>query len=153
MSVFERVRLLGFGLLAVTFVVGALAGAAIDRVVLSDAPEEVREERRDDGGRDRSYIIDRVEMSDAQRAAIDSILERRADRMRAVWHEVEPRLDAITDSARAEIMAVLTPEQRAEYEAKMKRWRDRRGGDREGDDHGREGGGPDRSKKEKDTGG
>ena len=151
MSVFERVRLLGFGVLAVTFVVGALAGAAVDRVVLSDAPDDARQERREEGDRDRSYIIDRVEMSDVQRAAIDSILERRADRMRAVWREVEPQLDAITDSARSEIMGVLTPEQRAEYEAKMKRWRDRRGGDRDAD--ARDGAGDrDGSKDGKDTG-
>lgn len=138
MSVFERVRLLGFGLLAVAFVVGALAGAAIDRAVVDDGPpERSRQERHDDDDdhRRRSYVIDRVEMSDAQREDIDSILERRADRMRAVWREVEPRLDAITDSARSEIMEVLSPEQRAEYEAKLDRRREkRRDGDKDRDD-------------------
>lgn len=125
--VFGRVRLLGFGLLGITFLAGALAGAAIDRVVGDEAPPaEARQERRDDDGRRRSYLIDRVEMSDAQRASIDSILELRAQRMRAVWREVEPQLDAISDSARAEIMAVLTPEQRAEYD----KLRDRRRRDR-----------------------
>ena len=136
MSVFERVRLLGFGVLAVIFVAGALAGAAIDRVLTTDGPSaEAHSERRDEDDRDRSYIIDRVEMSEGQRATIDSILEVRVRRMRAVWREVEPRLDAITDSARTEIMEVLTPEQRAEYEAML----ERRRGDRdreEGDDAG-----------------
>ena len=140
-GVFGRVRLLGFGLLAVTFLVGALAGAAIDRAVSDDKPEtEAREERRDDDDRGRSYIIDRVEMSDVQRATIDSILERRARRMRAVWREVEPRLDAITDSARSEIMEMLTPEQRAEYEALLKRRRGDRDGGQE-DDSADDGGG------------
>ena len=46
--------------------------------------------------------------------------------MQAVWREVEPRLDAITDSARAEIMGVLTPEQQAEYEAMLERRREAR---------------------------
>ena len=136
MSIFERVRLLGFGLLAVTFVVGALAGAAIDRAVVGDPEERPRQERRDDddGDRRRSFIIDRVEMSDAQRQTVDSILERRADRMRAVWREVEPRFHAISDSARSEIMEVLTPEQRAEYEELLERRRDRRrDGDRDDD--------------------
>ena len=131
MSVFERVRLLGFGVLAVTFIAGALAGAAIDRAVVDEDRDEVRKERRDDeDDRRRSYIIEKVEMSDAQRAAIDSILERRADRMRAVWHEVEPQLDAISDSARSEIMGVLTPEQRAEYEELLDRRRRDRDRDR-----------------------
>lgn len=129
-----RTRLLGFGLLAVTFLVGALAGTAVDRVARDDAPaaESRDDDRQDDGDRDRRYIIDRVDMSDAQRTAIDSILERRVRRMRAVWREVEPRLDAITDSARADIMEVLTPEQEAEYEKLLdRRRRDRRGDDGE----------------------
>lgn len=135
--VFGRVRLLGLSLLAITFVAGALAGAAIDRVVGDEAPQaEARQDRRSDNGRDRSFLIDRVEMSDAQRASIDSILELRAQRMRAVWQEVAPQLDAISDSARAEILAVLTPEQQAQYEE----LRERRRRDR---NDGRDGGGGD----------
>lgn len=131
MSVFERVRLLGFGVLAVTFIAGALTGAVIDRAVTTEGPAtESRADRSEDDERDRSYIIDRVEMSEGQRATIDSILELRVRRMRAVWREVEPRLGAITDSARTEIMEVLTPEQQAEYEAML----DRRRGDRDRDD-------------------
>ncbi|MFW6331386.1 MAG: hypothetical protein ACOC3J_06640, partial [Gemmatimonadota bacterium] len=70
-----------------------------------------------------------VEMAPEQRQTIGEILDDRSERMRAVWREVEPRLDAITDSARHEIMDVLTPEQRAEYERML----DRRGskGDRD----------------------
>lgn len=132
--VFGRVRLLGFSLLAITFVAGALAGAAIDRAV-GDEPQasEARQDRRGDDQRGRSWLIDRVEMSDAQRASIDSILELRAQRMRAVWREVEPQLDAISDSARAEIMAVLTPEQRAEYDKLRDRRRRDRNDGRDGD--------------------
>lgn len=122
MSVFERVRLLGFGLLAVTFIAGALAGAAIDRAVSSDSRTETRE-RQEDNDRERSYIIDRVDMSEDQRATIDSILELRVHRMRDVWRQVAPRLDAITDSTRSEIMDVLTPEQREQYESMLKRRR------------------------------
>ncbi|NIP83389.1 MAG: hypothetical protein GWM90_30855 [Gemmatimonadetes bacterium] len=123
-AVFGRTRLLGFGLLAAVFLAGGLAGMAVDRVVAGEDRGE-RDRRDDDRGR-RSYVIDRVDMSAAQRDAIDAILERRSERMRAVWREVEPRMDAITDSARAEIMAVLTPEQREEYEAKLEKWRERR---------------------------
>lgn len=132
--VFGRVRLLGFSLLAITFVAGALAGAAIDRAV-GDEPQasEAQQDRRGDDQRGRSWLIDRVEMSDAQRASIDSILELRAQRMRAVWREVEPQLDAISDSARAEIMDVLTPEQRAEYDKLRDRRRRDRNDGRDGD--------------------
>jgi Spy/CpxP family protein refolding chaperone len=131
MSVFERVRLLGFGVLAVTFIAGALAGAAIDRAATNPARAEARQARSQDGDRERSYIIDRVDMSDVQRASIDSILDRRVRRMRSVWEEVSPRLNAITDSARIEIMEVLTPEQQEEYESMLHRRGNREsGGDR-----------------------
>ena len=118
MAMFGRMRILGVGLLAATFIAGALSGAALDRVL--NAEETGGSDRggdRDD--RRRAYIIDRVEMSDDQRSAIDAILEERSERMRAVWREVEPRMDAITDSARFEIMQVLTPEQRARYESEL----------------------------------
>jgi len=132
MSVFERVRLMGFGVLAVTFIAGALAGAAIDRAVTSPTRAEARQARSQDGERERSYIIDRVDMSDAQRASIDSILDRRVHRMRSVWEEVSPRLNAITDSARIEIMEVLTPEQQEEYDSMLHRRGSREsGGERE----------------------
>lgn len=121
MAMFGRMRLLGVGLLAATFVAGALAGAAVDRVLNAGEPDAVERDRgRDDDDRRRSYVVDRIEMSDEQRSDIDEILEGRSARMRAVWREVSPRLEAITDSARVEIMEVLTPEQRAEYERKLK---------------------------------
>ncbi|MEJ2502304.1 MAG: hypothetical protein P8177_03150 [Gemmatimonadota bacterium] len=137
MSLLERSRLLGFGLLVVTFLAGAISGAALERVAGPGQPAAA--ERGDAGGDGdgRRYIIDRVDMGPAQRAAIEAVMKERSERMRAVWREVEPRMDAITDSARAEIMGILTPEQRAQYEAKLKerrsRW-DRR--DREDDRHG-----------------
>lgn len=124
----SRTRLVGFGLLVATFLVGALSGAAVDRVLGAEEPDTApRRERDDDDDRRRSYVIDRIEMAPEQRASIDAILERRSERMRAVWHEVEPRLDAITDSARTEIFQVLTPEQQAEYERKLEARRSRRG--------------------------
>lgn len=122
----RRTRLVGFGLLVATFIVGALTGAAVDRVVSADEAPPRRESRDDDDRRRGEYVIDRVEMAADQRAAIDAILERRADRMRAVWRQVEPHLDAVTDSARAEIMQVLTPEQRSEYERMLRERRMRR---------------------------
>jgi Spy/CpxP family protein refolding chaperone len=117
-----RTRLVGFALIAVTFLVGGLAGAAFDRVLTAESV------RRDAprGEERRGHIIDQVDMHSEQRAAIDVILERRSERMKAAWSEISPRLEAITDSARLEIMAVLTPEQRAEYEARLESWREER---------------------------
>lgn len=122
-----RMRLLGVAVLLATFVVGALAGAALDRVLSAEPTERASDHR--DGDRRRSHVIDQVELLPEQRAAIDAILERRADRMRLVWDEVSPRMESITDSARVEIMQVLTPQQRADYEqlleARAQKRRDR----------------------------
>ena len=126
-AVLDRMRLLGVGLLFVTFLAGALSGAALDRVLTADDGEPATRERsHDEDGRSRSYVIDAIDMSDEQRGTIDAILEARTERMRSVWREVEPRLEAITDSARTEIMDVLTPEQRAAYEEKLAERRGRR---------------------------
>jgi Spy/CpxP family protein refolding chaperone len=110
-----RTRLVGIGILVVAFVVGGLAGAAFDRVVTTDTikRDEAAAETR------RGHVIDQVEMTADQRTRIDAILERRSERMKAAWAEISPRLEAITDSARHEIMQVLTPEQRADYERRL----------------------------------
>lgn len=110
-----RIRLIGFGLVAVTFLVGGLAGAAVDRVLTTDVT------RRDapNAASQRTHVIDQIDMTADQRARIDAILERRSERMKAAWSEISPRLEAITDSARHEIMQVLTPAQQAEYERRL----------------------------------
>lgn len=106
-------RMIGLGLLLVVFVAGLLGGAAVDRVVVTPGQDR-RVERND--GQHRRYVIDQVNLTPAQRDAIDAIFDRRAARMRALWQPLAPRLDAISDSTRAEIMQVLTPQQRADYE-------------------------------------
>jgi Spy/CpxP family protein refolding chaperone len=110
-----RMRLIGFGLVVVTFLAGGLAGAAVDRVLTAEVT------RRDapDAEARRTHVIDQVDMTADQRARIDAILERRSERMKAAWSEISPRLEAITDSARHEIMQVLTPAQQAEYERRL----------------------------------
>jgi hypothetical protein len=109
-----RMRLLGFALVAVIFIVGGLAGAAVDRVLTGETP--LREAPR---AQEQGHVIDEVPMTPDQRATIDGILDRRSERMKAAWAEISPRLEAITDSARLEIMEVLTPEQRADYERRL----------------------------------
>lgn len=121
-ALFDRMRLVGLSVLIVTFVAGALAGVAMDRVIAADDTVEARPAPRGERDRQRRYVIDQVEMAADQRAAIDTILERRAARIRTVWKEME----SITDSTRAEIMSVLTPEQRTDYERRLEERRQRR---------------------------
>lgn len=147
MTVPGKTRWVGAGLLAAIFVVGALSGAAVDRILVSTPAEEARSradrrDRDDDDDRRRRFVIHEVEMTADQRAAIDSILKDHSERLRKREDAERERwrgiFRAITDSTLVSIKGVLTEEQQVEYERlldeRRQRYRDRRDDDR--DDHG-----------------
>lgn len=70
-------------------------------------------ERRQEG---REALADRLELTEAQRAQLDSILDRRHRDITTVMAPVRPRLDSIRVRTRGEIMKMLTDEQRAEFQ-------------------------------------
>lgn len=104
----KRARVLGLLVLAMMFAVGALAGAATMRVVAGD---ELPARAARDGG-ERPGLFERLDLTAEQRAQVDAIMERRRREVDAFWQQHGPQLRTITDSARAEIRSVLTPEQR-----------------------------------------
>jgi Spy/CpxP family protein refolding chaperone len=121
----SRPRLLGMALLVATFVAGGLAGAASSRVLAAREPaahpaasDEGRRCQGDRGpGGATMRILNQLDLSAGQRARIDTITARRRAQMDAFWEGPEGRrMRAIVDSARAEIRAVLTPTQAAEYD-------------------------------------
>jgi Spy/CpxP family protein refolding chaperone len=122
-----RQRLLGIGVLVLTFLVGAFSGAAIQQVVAARDDTAATEPRRDGGrdggpGRERGMFPYRaLGLSDEQRAQVDAVLQRRTADLDAFWKEHRPELDAIVDSARAEIRRLLTPEQREKYDEMRRR--------------------------------
>ncbi|MGH7469043.1 MAG: hypothetical protein ACRENP_13895 [Longimicrobiales bacterium] len=119
----NRTRLLASGLLVLTFVVGALAGAATDRAVSSS---ETREEQRQPvnsrgGGRNshrqppsifqRDGVFDSLNATPQQRQAIEAILDRRDREINALFVQIKPNADAIRKETWGEMKAQLTPEQ------------------------------------------
>lgn len=115
----RQARLLGVALLFATFAIGGLAGAAAVRLSAAREPAAAapaaegrtpREECR------RTSTLDRVGLTPEQRERVNAVLERRRRETGAFWDEYGPILRAIVDSTRAEIRAVLTDEQRAEYD-------------------------------------
>lgn len=58
----------------------------------------------------------RLDLTDAQRKQIEEILRRRHANINATWSGVRPRVRAEVEAANAEIVKVLTPEQRAKFE-------------------------------------
>ena len=70
-------------------------------------------------------LAERLGLSDEQREALDEIMERRRQRAEDLMREFMPRLEGQTDSLRAEIEAVLTPEQQEVFREFSRRDRER----------------------------
>lgn len=141
-------RWVGLALVVVAFLTGGVAGMALDRTLRAPPAESVtgREisrggaERRGSprgGGRggvpDRMPILDELELTADQRSRIDSILEEGRRSVTSLWREQESVFRAAMDSTQAEIHAILTPEQREEYDARVREFRRRRGNPPGGD--------------------
>lgn len=115
----RRARILGAILLAVVFVGGAFSGAAVDRLIVDgggERPARVEPCRDDDRDRDRGHLIDQIDLTPEQRARVDQILERRRTQLDSFWVQARPQLRAIIDATQEEIRAIMTPEQRAQYD-------------------------------------
>jgi Spy/CpxP family protein refolding chaperone len=119
--------LAGLTLLAV-FVAGAAAGAAFERTrapAVQPIAAPVAEGRPPIFA--RGPWMAQLDLSPAQRDSIQGIVERDRARADTLYREFRPRLSARFDSTTAAIEAVLTPEQRAEWQRiraeRRGRWR------------------------------
>ncbi|MDH4043638.1 MAG: hypothetical protein OEW06_04195 [Gemmatimonadota bacterium] len=152
-----RVRVQGLLLLALAFGSGVLGGMALERVRAVRAWRAVATRGRPDMGpmgAGRLAFFERLGITDAQREQIRAILESSRPLTDSILQSSMPRLSAIHDSVRAEIRAVLTPEQQEQFDELEGRWGIRggpgewggRGGPRRGTppDGGPPGGGPPR---------
>ena len=115
-----------------TFVVGGLAGAVMDRSMArasAEVPPSPSGRRgappgspQDRAGREQhrerfvQQMTRELNLTAAQVAKIDTITRTREQRMNAFWDEVRPRIHAMLDDTRKEIDQVLTPEQRAKLQ-------------------------------------
>jgi len=101
--------------LAMMFLLGAvLVGGALgftaDRVWMKDASFN-------DPRASRALLYDRLELNAMQRAAWDSILDDRHRQFDSLFKPIKPQMDSIRSRGRAQIRALLTPEQRERFEA------------------------------------
>jgi Spy/CpxP family protein refolding chaperone len=113
-------------LLMLTFVAGALAGVATDRLAL------VRQHRmlprgglHFSSGRIAARLDRELNLSDPQRAQVERILEERRKTIDALWMRVQPDVRAEIARGDAEIEAILTPEQREKFVEIRDRWKQR----------------------------
>lgn len=119
-----RSRLGASALLAVAFVLGILAGGAA--TTLADRQDQrPRGDHRQSSGR-MSYL-DRLtrdlDLSPAQRDSVEAVLDRHQPAMDSLWRELRrsPQVTAEREAMRADIRALLTPEQQEQYTAILQR--------------------------------
>lgn len=103
----QRSKTLALLALIGALVVGGAAGFSADRLL-----------GRDPSGRQslQDYLANQLALTPAQRAAVDSILDKRHRDMSAAIAPVRPQLDSIRLAARGEIFKVLDPSQRVRFQ-------------------------------------
>jgi Spy/CpxP family protein refolding chaperone len=109
----SRLPLRAFALLTLAFVVGVLAGAALEHRVgfgrrLGIGPGRL--------GRGPAEALRALDLTPDQCAKVDAILARRRPQMDSIMRETFPRMRSLADSLKAEVEAVLTPAQAAKME-------------------------------------
>lgn len=125
----QRSRWVALVFLVGAFVAGMAIGFAGDRAIRHDRP----------GHHGPRSPVDRMardlDLTPAQRASFDSILEGRRKQMRKLFDPIRPQMDSlmklgkvIGDSTHEQLRRVLTPEQRVKF-AKMHAESMKRGAD------------------------
>jgi Spy/CpxP family protein refolding chaperone len=112
-----RLRIQGAVLIVLIFVVGVLAGGAIERVRTSR--EKPMRPFRQPGELPRPFA--RLGLTEEQRIEIFEIFESGRPRTDSVLQELMPHLQAINDSIQEQIREVLTPEQAEMLEEEFQR--------------------------------
>lgn len=125
----RRTRLLAMLVLVATFAAGALVGLASEQVLGADEPERV-EMRRGHGPQRNPFarqgmLAERLDLTEEQRAEIDSILAADRAKTDSMFREIRPRLRARYDSTTSRIRGVLTAEQQQEFDRYRQERRER----------------------------
>jgi len=116
-------------LIAFVAIVGAVAGAAIDRVLMQHKgpalvdttfhplSQALRVPTDADRRHLREQLSQNLGLSAAQDRIIDSIMNHRSGEFNALREELRPRVERLVLDVRADIEQVLTPEQRTRFHA------------------------------------
>lgn len=123
-----RVRLQGILLLALAFGAGIAAGMAVERVRAARAvPPAWRGPDARGPGMRQLAVFDELGLTEEQRTRIRAIIEASRPIVDSVLRSSMPAVQAVHDSVRAEIRAVLTPEQQRRFDELEPQWEPRGG--------------------------
>lgn len=94
------------------FLVGGTLGFTVDRMWGANGNRSTLD-----------AFTEELSLSDAQRAAVDSILDERHRLIDSITAPLRPRIEGAREAARQQIKQRLTPPQRAKYESYLERMR------------------------------
>jgi hypothetical protein len=106
-----RPKSVALAFLSGAVLVGGLLGFTADRVMFSD---HLCEQKRDQG-RLRDRLAADLGLDPAQRATVDSLLDARDVRVRALYAPIRPQADSLYLDTRHRIRQVLSEEQRRKF--------------------------------------
>lgn len=104
-------RLYFFSLLMLCFLFGAVSATVYDALT----SKEVRRSRRVH----TSDVVKQIDMTEAQRKQLNSVLEESRQRMIDLNRSMRPELSKIRQESRDKIRQILTPEQRLQFDVLM----------------------------------
>ncbi len=93
--------------------VGGVLGFTADRALLQKPEREPRWNQR----AMREQLATDLRLSPDQRRVVDSILDARNEKLRAITAPIRPALDAVRDSARVAIRTRLSADQQLRWDA------------------------------------
>lgn len=114
----KRSRGLAVLLLSLTFVVGGLAGMALEEATGIDWFEFLDEDNEDEG--DSLQLMAGIALTADQKSKVDEILDTQEDRLEDYWETRMPEIRNIVAGSYAEIRALLTPEQQSLFDRRVK---------------------------------
>jgi Spy/CpxP family protein refolding chaperone len=103
------------------FALGCVTGVSLDSVYRMRMGNNRAEARA--GRKDKEEAFERMkrdlELSEQQATQIRAILDQTRDDYRQLRAEVRPRYDAVRQSARTKIRALLSPDQQKKFDARV----------------------------------
>jgi Spy/CpxP family protein refolding chaperone len=104
-------------LLVATFAVGAVVGRVSTRLGSPEAEQGSRSgDRTNRRGGFLNTLQHELDLTPAQRDSVQSILRKWDPAMRAVWDGTRPKFDSLRVLVRADIMQMLTPDQKTAFQ-------------------------------------
>lgn len=105
----------------IVFIVGAVAGALLDRYVIPEKEKKIRKERRPSHFPTLDNMAEELKLTSEQEENIREIFRNNEKKIKDLRTLIHERLSSIRSQLKEEIENVLTEEQKTKFEAMIER--------------------------------